>query len=199
MAKTLRTTPGARIGLLGGSFNPAHEGHLHISRIALGRLRLDQVWWLVSPQNPLKTSADLASMEQRLDRARLVAVDPRVVVTGIEMELRTRYTIDTVIALRRRFPNHKFVWLMGGDNFVQLPKWKSWHQLMHRIPMAVIARPGFTMRARVSRAAGMFAYAEIGQGSAATLPGRSPPAWALLEGPLHSASATAIRRQGLWP
>lgn len=197
--RSLRTTPGARIGLLGGSFNPAHEGHLHISRVALNRLRLDQVWWLVSLQNPLKNATDLASLKQRLERAKVTAHDPRIVVSNLEVELGTRYTIDTVSALQRRFPNLKFVWLMGGDNFVQLPQWKNWRQLMRRIAVAVIARPGFTMRARVARAARTFAAAKVNESAAARLMDHPPPAWVLLEGRLHRASATAIRRLGLWP
>jgi nicotinate-nucleotide adenylyltransferase len=199
MTKTLRTSPGARIGLLGGSFNPAHDGHLHITRIALNRLRLDQVWWLVSPQNPLKSTADLASLNKRMERATKVAKDPRIVVTDIEVELGTRYTIDTITALKGRFPNLRFVWLMGGDNFLQLPKWKNWRQLMREIPMTIIARPGFTTRARVGRAARMFANAQVEERLALTLPDRRPPAWILIEGPLHTGSATAIRRQGAWP
>jgi nicotinate-nucleotide adenylyltransferase len=199
MSRNLRTAPGARIGLLGGSFNPAHEGHLHISRIALSRLRLDQVWWLVSPQNPLKSSTDLASLKKRVERAGKIANDPRIVVSDLEVELGTRYTIDTVTALKRRFPNHRFVWLMGGDNFLQLPQWKNWRGLMRRIAVAVVARPGFTMRARVGRAARMFASAQIDQKLALTLLDLRPPAWVLIEGPLHGASATAIRRLGLWP
>ena len=199
MTKTLRTISGARIGLLGGSFNPAHEGHLHISRIALNRLRLDQVWWLVSPQNPLKAAGDLASLEKRVEHAKHMAHDPRIIVTDIERELGTQFTIDTVTALKRRFPNHKFVWLMGGDNLVQLPRWKNWQGLVRRIPIAVVARPGFTMRARTSRAARMFAQAELDQRLAWFLPDKTPPVWSLIDGPLHGASATAIRRQGLWP
>jgi nicotinate-nucleotide adenylyltransferase len=199
MPKSLRTTAGARIGLLGGSFNPAHDGHLHISRIALSRLRLDQVWWLVSPQNPLKSATDLASLKRRVESANKMANDSRIVVTDLEVELGTRYTIDTVTALKRRFPNLRFVWLMGGDNFLQLPQWKNWRQLMRDIPMAIISRPGFTMRARVCRAARMFARAQIDQQSALMLPDKRPPAWVLIEGPLHSGSATAIRRRGLWP
>jgi nicotinate-nucleotide adenylyltransferase len=199
MAKMLRTTAGARIGLLGGSFNPAHEGHLHISRIALSRLRLDQVWWLVSPQNPLKSAADLASLKRRVESANKVANDARIVVTDLEVELGTRYTIDTVTELKRRFPHLKFVWLMGGDNFLQLPQWKNWRQLMRRIPIAVISRPGFTMRARVCRAARTFAHAQIHQKTALMLPDKRPPAWVLIEGPLHAGSATDIRRRGLWP
>jgi nicotinate-nucleotide adenylyltransferase len=199
MTKTLRTSPGARIGLLGGSFNPAHDGHLHISRIALKRLRLDQVWWLVSPQNPLKSAADLASLKKRMERAVKVAKDPRIVVTDIEVELGTRYTIDTITALERLFPNLRFVWLMGGDNFLQLPLWKNWRGLMRKIPMAIISRPGFTTRARVGRAARMFANSQLDERLALTLPDRRPPAWILIEGPLHTASATVIRRQGAWP
>lgn len=197
--KLLRITPRARVGLLGGSFNPAHQGHLHISRVALNKIRLDQVWWLVSPQNPLKSASGMAPLKDRMDRARQVASDPRIVVTDIETELKTQFTVDTISALKRRFPDQKFVWLMGGDNLVQLPRWRNWREIMRGIPIAIIARPGFTVRARMSRAARMFSTAQISEHAALTLPDRQPPAWVMIEERLHSASSTAIRSQGGWP
>ena len=131
------------IGLLGGSFNPAHAGHRHISREAMRRLGLDAVWWLVSPQNPLKDTAGMAPLATRARVARLVARHARIRVTAIEAELGTRYAVDTVAALQRRYPKIRFVWLMGADNLVQLDRWHDWRGLARRVPIAVLARPGY--------------------------------------------------------
>jgi len=153
---------GRRIGLLGGSFNPAHGGHLHISRLALARLGLDEVWWLVSPQNPLKPSAGMASLAKRLRQAETVAAaDPRIRVSDIERRLGTAYTADTVLALRRRFPRARFVWLMGGDNLVQFPYWQRWQGIFRAVPIAVFARPGSSQRALAGMAAHRFADARL--------------------------------------
>src|SRR5262245_56812496 len=138
---------GARIGLLGGSFNPTHEAHRHISVIALRRLKLDAVWWLVSPQNPLKSASDLAPMERRVERARDVADRPNIFVTTVETALGTQFTIDTIDALKRSFPKAHFVWLMGADNLADFHRWRRWEDIAALVPMAVIARPGFTTRA----------------------------------------------------
>src|SRR3954469_10386495 len=131
---------GLRIGLLGGSFDPAHEGHLYVSEVARRCLKLDHVWWLVSPGNPLKPEPD--SFEVRLQRARLVGHPPYIHVTGIEQQLRTRYTVDTVRALKNRFPGVCFVWLMGSDNLVQFSRWRRWQEIAASIPIAVVRRPG---------------------------------------------------------
>lgn len=128
-----------RIGLLGGSFDPAHGGHLYISRIARNRLKLDYVWWLVSPGNPLK--AEPAPLNVRVSRAGLLARDRRIIVTGLEGRLGTRFTIDTVAALQRRFPRVQFVWLMGSDNLEQFSRWRRWRDIAARIPIAVVRRP----------------------------------------------------------
>lgn len=132
--------PGLTIGLLGGSFDPAHGGHLYASLTALKALQVDYVWWLVSPGNPLKP--DTAPLPLRLDSARATARHPRIKVTAIEAALGTRYTIDTVAALQRRFPQVHFVWLMGSDNLAQFSRWKDWRALAARIPIAVVRRPG---------------------------------------------------------
>lgn len=132
-----------RIGLLGGSFNPAHEGHRHISLEALRRLQLDEVWWLVSPQNPLKPVADMASLDARLASARLVARHPRIRPLALEARLGTTYTIDTVAKLQRRWPHKRFVWVMGADNLAQFHRWRSWRRLAASVPIAVMARPHY--------------------------------------------------------
>ncbi|MBF0335509.1 MAG: nicotinate-nicotinamide nucleotide adenylyltransferase, partial [Alphaproteobacteria bacterium] len=145
-----------RIGILGGSFNPAHDGHRHISLLALARLRLDEVWWLVSPQNPLKTVAGMAPFAQRLAGARRVARHPRIRVTGIEAALGTRFTADTLAVLRRRFPRARFVWLMGEDNLLQIPRWERWLSIFRGVPIAVFARGSFTLKVLGGRAARRF-------------------------------------------
>ncbi|HEY4078448.1 MAG TPA: nicotinate-nucleotide adenylyltransferase [Rhizomicrobium sp.] len=129
-----------RIGLLGGSFNPAHHGHLYVSEIARKALKLDYVWWLVSPGNPLKGAPD--PLKQRLAGARDMARAPRTIVTDIEQELGTRYTIDTVTTLQLRFPGVRFIWLMGTDNLEQFSRWRRWRDIAARIPIAVVRRPG---------------------------------------------------------
>lgn len=133
-------TDGLKIGLLGGSFDPAHDGHLYISKIALKRLGLDYVWWLVSPGNPLKPEP--APLELRVARARLVARDRRILVTDLESRLHTRFTVDTIAALKRRFPQLAFTWLMGSDNLVQFSRWRRWQRIAALVPIAVVRRPG---------------------------------------------------------
>lgn len=190
--------PGLRIGLLGGSFNPAHEGHLHISRIALARLRLDRVWWLLSPGNPLKANAP-AALPRRLDAAHHVLdAHPRIVPTGIERDLGTVYTIDTIAALQRLYPSVHFVWLMGADNLSQFHRWHRWSEIMHRIPVAVMARPGEQLRAGLSKTATRFATARLPQRDAAALPGRAPPCWTMLSHATSPLSSTALRNSGAW-
>lgn len=189
-------TPGQRVGLLGGSFNPAHEGHLHVTRMCLKALALDRVWWLVSPQNPLKSDAEMAPLTKRLSDARELvdkAGDPRIVVTDIETRLGTRYTIDTIEALQARHPGVHFVWLMGADNLIQFPQWARWRDIAEAVPIAVYPRPGYTLKARVCPAAEWLKPATLNADNAALLAERTPPALVFLEGPEHSASATAIR------
>ncbi len=182
-----------RVGLLGGSFNPAHDGHRHISLVAFERLRLDEVWWLVSPQNPLKDAADMASLDERLARARGVAAHPCIHVTDIERELGTIYTVDTVAVLKARFPGIRFVWLMGADNLIQLPQWKGWRRLFASVPIAVFPRPTYSLRALSSLAARRFARARVRDSRAAGLADRKPPAWVFVHTTPHAASATRIR------
>jgi len=190
-----KTSAPLRIGLLGGSFNPAHEGHMHISAHALSRLRLDQVWWLVSPQNPLKDTADMAPLEQRLESARAQAGDPRIHITDLERDFGTRYTVDTLKALKRRFPGYKFVWLMGADNLSQISRWRSWRTIFRRVPIAVFARPSYSLRALSGRAARHFAAYRIRESRAGALAGLKPPAWVFLHIKPHAASATRIRER----
>jgi len=134
--------PGLRIGLLGGSFNPPHEGHIHISELALKRLGLDYVWWLVSPQNPLKSARDTAPLDKRLSLAARLVHGRRLIVSDVERSLGTRFTVETLSALKRRFPELNFVWLMGSDNLAEFHRWKDWPRIVDLMPIAVVMRPG---------------------------------------------------------
>jgi len=184
---------GLKVGLLGGSFNPAHDGHLHISRLALRRLALDQVWWLVSPQNPLKPAAGMASIEERMAAARAQATDARIRVGAIEAELGTRYTVDTLAALKTRFPGVRFVWLMGADILVQMPRWKRWRSVFRAVPIAVFGRPTYSLKAVSGQVARRFVAARRLASRAPDLAEMGPPAWVFLRIPLHPASASRIR------
>lgn len=194
-ALSFSTGPGLKVGLLGGSFNPAHEGHRLVSLMAMRQLGLDQVWWLVSPQNPLKSAANMAPVEERLKLAQATTRHPRIFAADIETELNTRFTFDTVRALQKRFTQTHFVWLLGADNMIELPRWKNWRTLMKTIPIAVYPRPGFTLKARLSPAAKTFPNALLDGSDAKALATRAAPALCFLEGPQSSQSATAIRRQ----
>lgn len=182
-----------RIGLLGGSFNPAHGGHLHVSRLALDLLGLDEVWWLVSPGNPLKPEAGMAPLDDRLAVARALAAGHPIVVTDIERRLACRHTIDTVRHLKRRHPGDRLVWLMGADNLIQIRRWKSWRAIFRALPIAVFARPTYDSRALSGTAARRFAHRRVRPSRAAALPPMRPPAWVFLRTPPHGASASRIR------
>ena len=184
-----------RIGLLGGSFNPAHDGHLHISRMALEKLGLDEVWWLVSPQNPLKDEDDMAYLPDRMAAARGIArVEPKIKVLDLERQIETTYTIDTLNVLKTHFPAVGFVWLMGADILIEMPKWKNWRRIFHTVPIAVFARPSYSFRALSSRAARVFAGGQRRMSRANTLASARLPAWVFMKIPTHAASATALRR-----
>lgn len=190
---------GRRIGLLGGSFNPAHDGHLHISRLALAKLGLDEVWWLVSPQNPLKSEAGMAPFESRLESANSIARDRRIRVSAMEVEFGTRYTAETLKALQNRYPAARFVWLMGADNLVQISRWRAWTQIFNTIPIAVFARDSYDSKALSARASVRFARARIPERAARSLPDAAPPAWVFMRIKPHPATATDIRQNGAWP
>ncbi len=184
-----------RVGLLGGSFNPAHEGHRHVAELALRRLRLDQVWLLVSPGNPLKPAHGMSKPRARLRSAQAIADGRRVVATDIERALGTRYTVDTLRALRRRFPRVHFVWLMGADNLAQLPAWRGWLGIVHAVPFAVLPRPTYNHAALAGRAARRLHAARVPARAAATLAGRAAPAWTFLPSAQNPISATALRQR----
>ena len=182
-----------RVGLLGGSFNPAHDGHRHISVEALKRLGLDEVWWLVSPQNPLKAAAGMAPLAARLASARAMARHPRIRVTAIEAQLGTRYAVDTVTALQHRWPRTCFIWLAGADILPDLHRWHRWRALLHRLPIAVLARPRYMGAAMRSPAMAWARRWRHRQDTAADWPQWSLPAIVVLATPANPQSATAIR------
>jgi nicotinate-nucleotide adenylyltransferase len=188
-------TKGMVIGLLGGSFDPAHEGHVHITKEALKRLGLNQVWWLISPGNPLKARQP-APMADRMARARAVMRDPRVKITALEERLGTRATADTIDRLRAIYPGVSFVWLMGADNLVQFHRWGRWRDILRSVAVGVLARPGAGVQARLSVAARAFRVHRVARGE--TLRGRTAPVWAFVNLPMNDASSTEIRARGGW-
>ena len=183
---------GQVIGLLGGSFDPAHAGHVHITHQALKRFGLDRVWWLVTPGNPLKPHGP-APLQDRLMQARALMDHPRVLITDLEEKLGTRYTAATLGALQRRYPGVRFVWLMGADNLAQFHKWDRWQQIMKRVPIGVVARPGNRIPARTSKAAQLFARARVRKREAFGLGNLKAPAWAFVNIPMRDDSSSAIR------
>jgi nicotinate-nucleotide adenylyltransferase len=191
-----RWTPGQRIGLMGGSFNPPHEGHLLASRLALQRLRLDRLWWLVTPGNPLKPIEGLPALSARIEAAREMVHDPRIAVTGFEAEIGARYTHDSIAWLTRRAPSAHFVWIMGADNLRQFHLWRRWRDIVRLTPIAVVDRPGSTLRALNSHAGAALAPFRVAERDAANFAGRRPPAFIFLHGPRSSLSSSAIRQVG---
>lgn len=179
-----------RVGLFGGSFNPAHEGHAHVAETAQVRLGLDRVIWLVSPQNPLKAS-EPASLAQRLQGARAFARGPSMVVSDAEAHLGTTYSLDTIRLLKARHPGVRFVWVMGADSLASFHRWKGWTEIFREIPIAVVARPG-AEKALTAPAARRFAAARVSPGALAL---SKPPAWTWLSSPLNFASSTALRER----
>ena len=185
--------PGMRIGLLGGSFNPPHEGHALVTRLALTRLRLNRVWWLVTPGNPLKSKAELAALQARVEAARRLVAGPRVAVTDIEAEIGARYTYETLAWLTRRAPHVRFVWIMGADNLRQFHLWRHWRAIADLTPIVVVDRPGSTLRAMSSRAAVALARFRVAEGEASRLADLDPPALIFLHGPRSELSSTLLR------
>ncbi len=185
--------PGRRIGLLGGSFNPAHAWHRQISQQALKRLRLDEVWWLVSPQNPLKPVTGMGRLSDRLTRARQVARHPHLRVTALERLLPGTLTADTLRALTHWFPRTSFVWLMGADNLSQIDRWAAWQEIFHTVGVAVLDRPSYSLQSVAGKAARRFAGARIPEMRAGKLALAAPPAWTFLHIPRSALSATALR------
>jgi len=189
-------SPGMRIGLFGGSFNPPHEAHRAASMLALKRLNLDRIWWLVTPGNPLKKNSALPQLEKRIAAAREVASSPLIEVTGLEAELGTRFSYDTVTRLRQRMPGVHFVFVIGADNLAQFHRWERWRELAGQIPIAVIDRPEFELSSLAAPAAVALTKARVPDHAAPALAGLHPPAWVFLRGLKSEMSSTALRKLG---
>lgn len=187
--------PGLRVGLYGGTFNPAHAGHRHVSLLALKRLQLDRLWWIVTPGNPLKERGGLAPACERAAAARSLARHPRIDLTCFEEEIGTTYTVQTLDYLVGRCPAVRFVWIMGADSLAGFHRWLGWRRIARLMPIAVIDRPGWTLRAARSPAATALAAARIDESDAPLLPGLGAPAWTFLHGPRSSLSSTELRRR----
>ena len=186
-----------RIGLFGGTFDPPHAAHLGASLLAMKRLKLDRLWWLVTPGNPLKDTSRLQPLEQRIAAARKLAAHPRIDVTGLEAVINTRYTYDTLAFLVRCCPGVKFVWVMGADNLRSLYRWQHWRDIAKLMPMAVVDRMGSSLYATSGRAAQALARYRLPERLATKLADRKPPAWIYLHGlksPLSSTALRALRR-----
>ena len=186
---------GQRIGLFGGSFNPAHRGHYMVALYAMKRLKLDWVWWLVSPQNPLKDPHETGEYEDRLAYTRRIARHPRFVVTDIEKQSNSKCTAETLEALKGAFKRGRFVWIMGADSLASLHHWHHWEDIADGIAFAVLARPGYSIRALQGRAATRFAGKRVPDGSASAITSRKPPAFVFVTMPLRKESSTAIRKR----
>ncbi len=193
------TTNGMRIGLLGGSFNPPHVAHRAISLFAIKRLKLDRVWWLVTPGNPLKDPGALHDLDQRAEAARQMANDPRIDVSCLESVIGTRYTVDTITYLRRRVSGLRFVWIMGADNLAQFHRWQNWRRIASEVPIAVVDRPPQSFRALAAPAAQALARYRVPENQAGELADHRPPAWVFLTGTKLSLSSTRLRNpDGSW-
>jgi nicotinate-nucleotide adenylyltransferase len=185
--------PGMRIGLFGGTFDPPHQAHLGASLLALKRLKLDSVWWLVTPGNPLKNTNELSPVAGRIAAARTLTHHPRIDVTGLEAVINTRYTYDTILWLKARCPRVRFVWIMGADNLRSFHRWQRWRGIAKLVPFVVIDRLGPSLYAGASPAGQALRGARIPEYAAASLPDRKPPAWTFLHGLKSSLSSTALR------
>src|SRR5450631_1467732 len=192
-------TNGMRIGLVGGSFNPPHVAHRAISLFAIKRLKLDRVWWLVTPGNPLKDQGALHDLEERMAAARKMANDPRIDVSCLESVIRTRYTVDTITYLRRRASGLRFVWIMGADNLAQFHRWQNWRRIAAEVPIAVIDRPPQSFRALAAPAAQALAHYRLPENQAGRLADQRAPAWVFLTGMKLNLSSTGLRNpDGSW-
>jgi len=192
-------TNGMRIGLLGGSFNPPHVAHRAISLFAIKRLKLDRVWWLVTPGNPLKDQGGLPDLNERTEAARKMANDPRIDVSCLESVIGTRYTVNTISYLRRRASGLRFVWIMGADNLAQFHRWQNWRRIASEVPIAVIDRPPQSFRALAAPAAQALARYRLPENQAGRLADQHAPAWVFLTGMKLNLSSTGLRNpDGSW-
>ncbi|TCD13909.1 nicotinate-nucleotide adenylyltransferase [Oricola cellulosilytica] len=185
--------PGMSVGLFGGSFNPPHDGHLLVTELATRRLQLNQIWWMVTPGNPLKDTAALPPLADRIAWSEAINSNPRVKVTAFEASHDVRFTSETLALVRRYNPGVRFVWIMGADNLADFHRWQNWRDIVQAFPIAVIDRPGATLSYLSSKMAKTFDYARLDEGDAALLSFLEPPVWTFLHGPRSPVSSTAIR------
>jgi len=194
--KLPRHAPGLRIGLFGGSFNPPHAGHRLVTLTALHRLKLDRIWWIVTPGNPLKDTRGLPPLAERMAACRGLMPEPMVDITGFEAEIGTRYTLDTLRYLKHRCPKVQFVWIMGADNLIQFHRWQGWREIAKLMPIAVVDRPGVTLKATASRTALALSKGRVPLASLFSRRPAKAPRWTFIHGPRSSLSSTALRRSG---
>jgi nicotinate-nucleotide adenylyltransferase len=185
---------GQRVGIMGGSFNPPHAGHAIVAETAVKRLHLDQLWWVVTPGNPLKANSELPPLSERMSAARRFAHGPRMKITGFEEDLGTPYTAATLSFLKQRYPGVRFVWVMGADNLATFDRWQHWRAIATSMPIAVVDRPGWRLKALSSPAAAALSKSRMAERDAAKLPAAQAPAWVFLTSRLSSLSSTALRR-----
>ena len=186
-------SPGMKIGLFGGSFNPPHQGHVQISRTAIRKLGLDQLWWIVSPGNPLKDHSELLPLEERLEKCQAITSHPDIRITAFEAQFNLRYTADTVKLLARRRARASFVWVMGADNFANFHKWERWLEIANQIPLAIFDRPDSTTSPNSSSATHALAPYRVDERDSRLLANIQPPAWTFIHGPRSYLSSTQIR------
>ncbi len=191
--KTPLVLPGQRVGIMGGSFNPPHEGHAIVAETALKRLDLDQLWWVVTPGNPLKANGGLPPQSERMLAARAFAHGPKMKITGFEADLGTPYTAATLAFLKSRFQGVNFVWVMGADNLASFNRWQHWKSIAASFPIAVVDRPGWRLKSLASEAAQLLGQARLGEAEARSLPTAQPPAWVFLTSRLSEQSSTKLR------
>jgi nicotinate-nucleotide adenylyltransferase len=191
--KTPLAFAGHRIGIMGGSFNPAHDGHRIVAETAMKRLQLDQLWWVVTPGNPLKSNGGLPSLSQRMQAAGKFAHGPRMKITGFEADLGTPYTAATLAFLKTRYPGVQFVWVMGADNLATFDRWQQWRQIAELMPIAVVDRPGWRLKSLAGPAGAALTRNRIPESDAGRIAGAAPPAWVFLTSRLSPLSSTAIR------
>ena len=186
-----------RVGLLGGSFDPAHDGHVHLTRVAMRRFGLDRVIWLVSPGNPLKARGP-APLENRMAHARHIMRDPHVIISDFERHIGTAYTAETIDALKTTYSGVRFVWLMGADNLQQFHRWQRWDDILHALPLGILARPGWRQAGLHSRTARQYRHARLPGRASHLLADCSAPAWCFVNMPMMPISSTQLRARGTW-
>lgn len=197
VSQGLHLPPGLRVGLLGGSFDPAHDGHVHLTNVAIRRFRLDRVIWLVSPGNPLKTQGP-ADLAMRVQHAARLMRSPRVIISDFEAQVGTRATAETLDCLRASHPSVRFVWLMGADNLQQFHLWQRWQHIAETVPIGVLARPGWRQAGLNARMPRQYRQLRLAERASPILADQRAPAWCFVNMPMRAVSSSALRAKGMW-